>query len=310
MCSYRKPSPNELSTSDIGVLADQLAQFGLRQIVYSGGEPLTRLDFGDICEIFRRKSIRQTLLTNGLLLEKRSDLLRYFSEVIVSIDGSTSATHDSIRGIRSFDQILRGIREVSRAPSKPRLSLRTVVQKRNFRELPALVHFAKSVGADRISFLAADMLSDAFSRESASMAQADEAVLLNEHEISEYRAIIDEMSVNFVKEFETSFIAESPRKLYHIGDYFEAVLGSRPFPRNQCNAPMVSAVITSTGEIKPCFFLPSFGNVRSNAMPELMNRAEVRTTRIAVQDYRLERCHTCVCTLKKGSFSALMNEFD
>ncbi len=309
MCSYRTPSPKELTVAEIDVLADQLVRFGLRQIVYSGGEPLTRRDLGEICEIFKRKKIQQTLLTNGLLLEKRSDLVPYFSEIIVSIDGSTSATHDSIRGIQSFDQILRGIERVTSGSGRPSLSLRTVVQKKNFRELPAFVHLARSTGVDRISFLAVDVLSDAFSRGTTNSRDDDNHILLDKEEIVEFRSIIDEMSVSFKREFESSFIAESPAKLLHIAEYFEAVLGLAPFPKNQCNAPMVSTVIASTGEVKPCFFLPAFGNVRNDTIPNLLNGIQAKTIRSTVREYSLERCQTCVCTLKKNPMDALMDNF-
>lgn len=68
MCSYRDPLPNELTLDEIRKLALELSTYGLRHIVYSGGEPLTRRDFPAICELFQRSNVRQSLLTNGLLL--------------------------------------------------------------------------------------------------------------------------------------------------------------------------------------------------------------------------------------------------
>ena len=309
MCSYRTPSPNELSISDLRALAEQLCEFGLQHIVYSGGEPLTRRDFENICDIFEEKGVKQTLLTNGLLLEKRSDLMRYFSEVIVSLDGSTPEIHDSIRGVRSFDQILRGLNKVIQGPARPLVSLRSVIQKRNFRNLPAIVELGKSIGADRISFLAADVLSDAFSRGPKDSPGPDRSIILDGQEIREYQTIVDEMTLKFKDEFETGFIAESPLKLHNIAKYFGAVLGIRPFPVNRCNAPMISAVVTSTGEIKPCFFLPAFGNVGSNPVSDLKKSESARLIRSDVRDYRLERCRTCVCTLYKSPSSAMMDKF-
>ena len=56
--------------------------------------------------------VKQSILTNGLLLEKKiDDIVKYFTEIIVSIDGADSQTHNSIRGINSFDQILKGIKK-------------------------------------------------------------------------------------------------------------------------------------------------------------------------------------------------------
>ena len=109
-CSYRKPMPGELTYDEIETLTGQLFSFGLKHIVYSGGEPLLRRDFPDICRLFHHKNIKQTLLTNGLLLEKRIDELKdHFSEIIVSIDGADALTHNTIRGVNSFDIIFNGI---------------------------------------------------------------------------------------------------------------------------------------------------------------------------------------------------------
>jgi MoaA/NifB/PqqE/SkfB family radical SAM enzyme len=309
MCSYRQPKPNELSVDEIKDLAKQLHQFGLQHIVYSGGEPLLRRDFDQICEIFTERNIKQTLLTNGLLLDRRSSLLRHFTEVIVSVDGSTSEIHDSIRGVRSFDQIVRGLRNVVQMPNRPAISIRSVIQKRNYRQLPALVTLAGSLGIDRISFLAADMISGAFARGNESLPQNKKEILLDDLEIQEYRTIIDKMAATFKDEFANAFISESPQKLHHIANYFEAVLNKAPFPQNQCNAPMVSAVITSTGEVNPCFFLPTFGHVRRGSIADLVNSEMVRLIRSEVRLMQLDRCKTCVCTLYKDPIHALLNRF-
>jgi len=309
MCSYRTPSPNELSIHDIEALAEQLCQFGLRQIVYSGGEPLTRRDFPDICELFSRRRVRQTLLTNGLLLQRRSDLIRHFSEIIVSLDGSNAEIHDSIRGVKSFDQILRGLQTVIDTPGRPLLSLRTVIQKYNYRDLPSIVRLAKSIGVDRISFLAADVLSDAFARNDGNAEANRQAIVLEEQEIREFRSIVRAMATSFSSEFETGFISESPLKLNHIAQYFEALGGKSLFPGTQCNAPMISAVITSTGEIKPCFFLPAFGDIRGNPILHLTGNDSAQSTRANVRQYKLERCQTCVCTLYKSPLNALLDRF-
>ncbi|HAX48468.1 MAG TPA: radical SAM/SPASM domain-containing protein, partial [Bacteroidetes bacterium] len=44
--------PGELTFDEIKQLAQQLSAFGLKHIVYSGGEPLLRRDFRDICNLF------------------------------------------------------------------------------------------------------------------------------------------------------------------------------------------------------------------------------------------------------------------
>jgi MoaA/NifB/PqqE/SkfB family radical SAM enzyme len=139
-CSYRSARPNELSLSEIIHLADGLKDFGLRHIVYSGGEPLMRRDLPDICAAFARNGVKQSLLTNGLLLDKRlPEIDQYFSEIIVSIDGPNDKVDSGIRGVDSFELIVKGVKKAIGFPGKRSVSVRTVIQKKNFRYI--LCHY-------------------------------------------------------------------------------------------------------------------------------------------------------------------------
>ena len=307
MCSYRDPLPKELSLAEVQSLGRDLVSHGLKHIVYSGGEPLLRRDLDRICDFFRSVGVRQSLLTNGLLLEKRADLAGYFAEIIVSLDGPTAEVHDTIRRTQAFDQILRGISKVRESRDAPEISIRTVVQKANFRLLPDMVRLARSLGAQRISFLAADVLSAAFGR--GTVGSPDSALMLTEKESMEFRSIVKRMTESHREEFESRFISESPATMLHLVQYFEALLGKSPFPQNRCNAPMISAVITSTGNVQPCFFLPSLGNVHHAGIPEVLGSPQAELVRSEVRQYRLDRCKTCVCTLNVSPVRALFDRF-
>lgn len=310
-CSYREKLPNEVSLDEIRSLADSLVAYGLRTIVYSGGEPLMRRDFPQICQVFKDRSVNQTLLTNGLLLEKRFDEIRgFFSEIIVSIDGANAETHNTIRGLESLDQIVKGIERWIGSSPRPSLSIRTVIQKKNFRQTIAMVQFARSLRVDRISFLAADVLSDSFGRATRGSITSNESLMLTEEETLEFRHLIERMTTECSGgEFASGFISDSPEKMFHIVQYFEALIGKAEFPRNYCNAPMVSAVISSTGDIQPCFFLPSYGNIRKEKVLDLVDGEIFRSVRRDVRRYKLERCKTCVCTLHTPPLSALLDRF-
>ncbi|HTO94467.1 MAG TPA: radical SAM protein, partial [Bacteroidota bacterium] len=309
-CSYRAAPPGELTLDEIAALARSLMAGGLRHIVYSGGEPLTRRDFPDISALFARGNVRQTLLTNGLLLEKRfSEISPFLDEFIVSLDGADAATHDAIRGVESFERIVRGIRRLSEAGRGRDVAIRTVVQKRNFRSLPGIVALARALGAGRVSFLAADTRSAGFGRLERGPAAPAEAMTLDEAETQEFRAVLAGMRTTCGREFEEGFIDQSPARLGDIAAYFEALIGARPFPPTLCNAPMVSAVITSRGDVLPCYFLPPIGNVRRGAIEGLLNTGAARLTRRAVRARTQAECRTCVCTLHVSPARALADLF-
>ncbi len=310
MCFYRNPLPNELTLSEIETLSQSLHSYGLRHIVYSGGEPLLRRDFPLVCKAFSKYRVKQTLLTNGLLLEKRlPDIASYLHELIVSLDGPTAAAHNAIRGVDSFDGIVQGIRKAVATLGKSKVSLRCVLQKQNFRELANMVTLAKSLDVGRISFLAVDVLSESFGRTGSPTTAPDRTIMLDESEANEFNDIVERLIVDHAQGFSSGLISESPAKLRHIAQYFKALNGMCGFPRNVCNAPMVSAVITSTGEVKPCFFLPEFGNIHEQRVDELLQRPEARFVREQVKQYSLERCKTCVCTLNMQPVQAFLNKF-
>jgi MoaA/NifB/PqqE/SkfB family radical SAM enzyme len=92
-------------------------------------------------------------------------------------------------------------------------------------------------------------------------------------------------------------------------DYYGALRGMNEFPRNYCNAPMVSAVITSTGDIHPCYFIESYGNIRNGELKSLVNIDKVKQVRNDVRNFTHPRCKTCVCTLNISKATALLDRF-
>lgn len=309
-CSYREPLPNELTLDEYREIFGQLKLQGLRRVVYSGGEPLLRRDLPEICMLAEKTGAQQSLLTNGLLLEKRAkEVLPFLDEIIISLDGPDAETHNRIRGLNSFDQILRGVELVTGSSGRPSISFRCVVQRRNFRKLDEMVELGKRLGIDRISFLAADVQTDAFHRDQAGFAAPTGEILLDSSECGEFRESVRDFFEKRKTEFASHFIAESPQKIMHLVEYYEAHQGISPFPRNECNAPSVSMVINSRGEVLPCYFLPSYGSLRTSALPDLLNKSDIVTTRSDVKAYRLKECQRCVCTLKIRPFSALVDAF-
>ena len=159
-----KPTSKSAS-ADLDRHRASLRNLGVRQVVLSGGEPLLHSDLAALCDFFRQENIRLTLLTTGLLLFKRAnDVATLFDDVIVSIDGPRQV-HDAIRRVYgAFDVIAKGVAAIRAQQPKMQISCRTTVQKANHRHLRATATAAKTIGFDSISFLAADLTSEAFNR--------------------------------------------------------------------------------------------------------------------------------------------------
>lgn len=103
----------ELSTEEGLALLEDLAEFRVPALLFSGGEPLIRPDVFTLIARARELSLPVTLSSNGTLItperaKRLAELgVRY---VGVSLDG-IGAVHDAHRGRRgAFDRTIRGIR--------------------------------------------------------------------------------------------------------------------------------------------------------------------------------------------------------
>ena len=307
MCSYRNRLPDELTIDEIDKLAEELSALGLKRIVFSGGEPILRTDLEDICKIFSKYNVKQTLLTNGVLVKKKIDTLApYLDELIISIDGAKPETHDAIRGVNSLNLIIDGIKFTKENFLSLNISFRTVIQKNNFRELHDIIQLGAKLGITRVSFLPVDVYSEAFGREHSEAAVNDNSLILSKEETIELRNIINNIEKKY---FDTHFVSEPYNKLMGYADYFSSALSGNKFPPVYCNAPMMSTVITARGDVLPCFFLPKLGNIREKSLIQILNGDKAVTTRKQVRAFEPERCKTCVCSLNVSKRNALKGNF-
>jgi MoaA/NifB/PqqE/SkfB family radical SAM enzyme len=307
MCSYRDRLPDELTIEEFEKLASELAGLGLKRIVFSGGEPLLRTDFEQICGIFREHKVKQTLLTNGVLVKKKIDKIApYLDELIISIDGATPETHDAIRGVNSLALITEGIKLTRQNFPELNISFRTVIQKNNFRQIKDIVQLGLDLNINRVSFLPVDVFSEAFGREHNDNFVNENSLLLNNAEVEELRRIINEIDKKY---FENHFISEPNYKLMSYADYFSATMTGNNYPPVYCNAPMMSTVITARGDVLSCFFLPKLGNIRENSLMQILNGDDAKSTRNKVKSFELDRCKTCVCSLNVTKRAALQSNF-
>ena len=70
MSSDAKLYKDELSTDEAKQFIDDLADFKVPVLLFSGGEPLIRPDFFELAEYAEKKGIRPTLSTNGTLITR------------------------------------------------------------------------------------------------------------------------------------------------------------------------------------------------------------------------------------------------
>jgi MoaA/NifB/PqqE/SkfB family radical SAM enzyme len=227
-----------------------------------------------------------------LLLERyAAAIVAGMDEVIVSLDGP-AAVHDVIRRVPgAFECLANGVRALHRiAPDFP-VSARCTVQSANAAHLRAAVRAAREIGLRSISFLAADLTSNAFNRpqEWPASRQAGVAPALTELE--------REMEVLVMEYQDDGFVRESPEKLGRIVAHFRANFGLQPHIAPRCNAPWVSAVLESNGDVRPCFFHPPIGNTAGTTLSAVLNGPQAIGFRESLDVATDPTCRRCVCSL-------------
>ena len=144
----------ELSTREALAVVDQLADFGVTALAFSGGEPMSRSDFFEVAEHAVTRGLYVSVATNGTLLTKpnvRRLKRAKINYVEVSIDGACAATHDAFRGVPgAFDKAVAGLRNC--VAEDLCTCIASTATKANYEEFPKILDLAAEIGAKRFTY--------------------------------------------------------------------------------------------------------------------------------------------------------------
>jgi MoaA/NifB/PqqE/SkfB family radical SAM enzyme len=299
MCDIWKRQTNtQMRAQDLERHHNSLKALGVRQVVLTGGEPLLHSDLSALCNFFRDRQIHVTLLTTGLLLRKRAEeVATLFDDIIISLDGPPEI-HDAIRRVSGAYQLIHsGVAAVRHySPSLP-ITCRTTVQRANHRHLRQTVDAARALGLDSISFLAADLTSEAFNRPLLWPGERQSEIGLNLNEVSALEEEIEQLILQYRAGIDHKYIVESAGKLRKIARRFREHLGQLTPQAPTCNAPWVSAVVEVDGSVRPCFFHRTIGNITSSTLEEVINGEKAQAFRQSLDVENDATCRRCVCSL-------------
>jgi MoaA/NifB/PqqE/SkfB family radical SAM enzyme len=292
---WKRSGAGDLTLDEIDSLAGALPGLGTQVVVFSGGEPLLRPEVFDAAAMFRARGLTLHLLTSGILLERFADrVAQNFSRVCISLDATTEALYEYVRGVAALGTVARGVERLRAIAGSLPLTARSTLHRANFRELPRVIDYAHQLGLDGVSFLPADVSSRAFGRDQA---PTDSGLELDAGDIAAFEQTVERTIAAYQRDFDSGFIAESPDKLRRLPRYYAALNGSAPFPEVRCNAPYVSVVVEANGDVRPCFFHDAIGNLRSRPLEAIVTD-DLRQFRRALNVEENETCRRCVCSLK------------
>jgi Fe-coproporphyrin III synthase len=296
MCDiWKSTDRREMTAADLERHLEDIDRLSVEWIVLSGGEPLMHSDLFRFCDPLRRRGLRITLLSTGLLLERHARaIVDCMSDVIVSLDGPPPI-HDRIRRLPgAFAQLLRGVDAILAHRPDYSISARSTVQRLNCGSLCETARFAKQARLKSISFLAADLTSEAFNHPRGWTEDQQERVALSEHQIPVLEHQIDELTAEWGN---TGFVLENREKLLRLAHHFAAHLGLVEAVAPPCNAPWVSAVVETDGTVRPCFFHRPLGHLNGGSLLAVLNGPQAVAFRTSLNVKTNTVCRRCVCSL-------------
>lgn len=152
--SEAKKYGGELATAEAKRVLDDLADFKVPAVLFSGGEPLMREDVLELTAYAREKGLHAVYSTNGTMITP--ELAKKFVElklayVGISLDSADPAVHDRFRGLEgAFARTMRGFRYCVDAGQK--VGLRLTLTQHTAQNLDGLFDLIEREGIDRACF--------------------------------------------------------------------------------------------------------------------------------------------------------------
>src|SRR5919197_3153369 len=274
----------ELTTDECRRVIDEIAAVNPNVfLILTGGEPLLRKDIWDIAGYAAEKRFTTVFGTNGVLLREREAKLMRERGVLgasISLDSTDRARHDAFRHLPgAWDGAVRATKVLADADLD--FSLHMSVTDWNVHEVPAMVDFARELGANVLNFFflvrtgrgraLTDIDAEAYERILAYLASAQGAG----------PPPVD------AQEFEDPWstpVARTDGLLIRAkcAPHFRRILYQRNprspllsnYAHGSCPAGKYYCRITPDGDVTPCPYMPvSAGDLRATGFAQLRRRA-------------------------------------
>ena len=135
-------------------LLNHMKKNNYKMIRFTGGEPLLHKNLIKFIEEAKKIGVKTSIITNGFLLPIFAERLikSGLDECIISLDGSNSELHDSLRNFNGcFDNIIKGVKLLKQANIILRVN--TVVSGKNIHDLVNLYDLLLKLNIDQWSII-------------------------------------------------------------------------------------------------------------------------------------------------------------
>jgi radical SAM protein with 4Fe4S-binding SPASM domain len=245
---------DELTFSEITGILDQLFEFGIFIVAFSGGEPLCRPDLLEIADYAQHRGLFFIVKTNGTLItETVAERLKKsgITGIHISLYGATAETHDKTTGVAgSFKKSIAALDILRR--HQVRFEIMASIMKYNYQENTDMKKLVNGFGAW--------YKSDPRIFPKIGQPGSADALRLNDEQLRQY------IKRNFKNGQDDDCGLEK-----HL----------------LCAAGRVEYAISPAGEVYPCsvWRLP-LGDLRKQSLEDILNNDAARAVRsITVDDY-------------------------
>lgn len=281
--------PNELETQEIFKILEEISKLSKPVLILTGGEPLLRKDLLEIVRKAKDLGLKPVLATNGTLLTQKLALELKESgiaRVSISLDGGTSETHDSFRGVPgAFEGALKGI-EILREVKLP-FQINTTITSLNYKELPKIHQLAKSLGASAHHiFLLVPVGRGKFLKEKKFLKELEELLIWFFYQKKS-------STLNLKATCAPFYYRILREKAYEEGLPINVETFGLDALTRGCLAGTGFCFISHIGKVQPCGYLEVIaGDLRKNSFKEIWESSEVFNNLRNFQLYK-GKCGKC-----------------
>lgn len=296
---YRDEKIPDLPLEQLKEIADTLLEGMTTLNVYpcfalSGGEPFLREDLFDLIEYLHQKGVTSVLMeTNGTLLtpEVAQLLVKHSPPVTtiqVSLDGSTPAVHDPIRGEGSFKKAVAGLNRIL-TDTNLSTTISYTFHSQNYTDIPFIVNLGEQLGVDSLYLTRLVPIGRGKDMDALLTPEQTRKILTYLHEKNE------EFSQARENGEKKPVIAEN-RSLFHLTDPEEAVRRYTTGERlgNACAVAASTFTILADGTGVPCRRLPiPLGNLLQESFLDIWFKNDILWDFRRRQKLLQGKCKTC-----------------
>jgi radical SAM protein with 4Fe4S-binding SPASM domain len=278
-------SKNELTTQEALKVVDQIADFGVTSLAFSGGEPLMRKDFFEVASHAVELGLYVSLATNGTLLNqenvnKLKEIGVHYVEV--SLDGIDAETHDFFRGKKgSFNKTLKGLKNC--IDKKICTCIAVTATKKNLKEIPAILEMSENMGIDRFTlfnFVPTGRGKDIISVDPSPKEREDLLCYLNKKLSENLNIAILSTTPQLAR---VAMQSKSPTQediIMPLAHMEAAKISKRAMTLADfiggCGAGRFYIAISPEGNIQPCVFMPLIvGNLKRDQLADVWLNSQV-----------------------------------